>query len=91
MMEKQLELLHKQVSSHSSFHLRKNSFPLQQQILEKELQQKNVNLSMEQPCKSSSVVQTTTRATSPIKREVKTALVERATSPAKQPTASSVK
>lgn len=46
---------------------------------------------MEQPSKSSPVVQTTTRATSPLKREVKTTVVERATSPAKQPTASSVK
>jgi hypothetical protein len=64
MMEKQLELLHKQ-----------------QQILEKELQQKNANSSIEQSIKPS----TTTRATSPIKREVKTAVVERATSPVKQP------
>jgi hypothetical protein len=71
MMEKQLELLHKQ-----------------QQILEKELQQKNANSSIEQMTKSSTI-QTTTRATSPIKRELKTTVVERATSPVKQTTTTS--
>jgi len=68
MMEKQLELLHKQ-----------------QQILEKEFQQRNTNPPIEQTTKSSTI-QTTTRATSPMKREVKTAVVERATSPVKQTT-----
>ncbi|CAF4120793.1 unnamed protein product, partial [Rotaria sp. Silwood2] len=69
MMEKQLELLHKQ-----------------QQILEKEFQQRNINSSIEQTAKSSSnlTVQTATRATSPIKHEIKTTVVERATSPVKQ-------
>ncbi|CAF3177754.1 unnamed protein product [Rotaria socialis] len=76
MMEKQLELLHKQ-----------------QQILEKELQQRNINLSMEQPVKSSSTstIQTTTRATSPLKHEIKKVVVERATSPAKVATKPIVK
>lgn len=47
---------------------------------------------MEQPNKSSSAIQTTTRATSPLKREVKTTLIERATSPVKQAAAvSSIK
>ncbi|CAM4752366.1 unnamed protein product [Rotaria magnacalcarata] len=76
MMEKQLELLHKQ-----------------QQILEKEVQQRNINLSMEQPVKSSSTstIQTITRATSPLKHEIKKVVVERATSPAKLATKPIVK
>ncbi|CAF0722468.1 unnamed protein product [Rotaria sp. Silwood1] len=76
MMEKQLELLHKQ-----------------QQILEKEFQQRNINSLIEQPAKSSSnlTIQTTTRATSPIKHEIKTVVVERATSPVKQTTKPHVK
>ncbi|CAF0754649.1 unnamed protein product [Rotaria sordida] len=71
MMEKQLELLHKQ-----------------QQILEKEFQQRNINSSIEQTTKSSSnlAIQTTTRATSPIKHEIKTAVVECGTSPVRQTT-----
>jgi len=92
MMEKQLELLHKQVTLRFYIHL--NALlvvvfllrHLQQQILEKEFHQKTTaNSSMEQVSKSTSI-QTTTRATSPIKRECKTAVVERATSPVKQPT-----
>ncbi len=52
-----------------------------------------MNSSIEQTIKPSSnpTIQTTTRATSPMKREVKTAVVERATSPVKQPTTSIVK
>lgn len=74
MMEKQLELLHKQ-----------------QQVLEREFQQRTTaNSSIEQVSKSTSI-QTTTRATSPIKRECKTAVVERATSPVKQPTPTVIK
>ena len=60
----------------------KTSVFFQQQLLEKELQQRTANSSIDQPIKPLPI-QTTTRATSPIKREVKTAVVERATSPVK--------
>ncbi|CAF4285646.1 unnamed protein product, partial [Adineta steineri] len=53
----------------------------QQQILEKELHQKTINSSLEQPTKPT---QTTTRATSPMKYESKVAVTESATSPVKQ-------
>ncbi|CAF1277648.1 unnamed protein product [Adineta steineri] len=53
----------------------------QQQILEKELHQKTINSSIEQPTKPT---QTTTRATSPMKYESKVAVTESATSPVKQ-------
>ncbi|CAF0805165.1 unnamed protein product [Adineta ricciae] len=53
----------------------------QQQILEKELQQRNANSSLEQAVKP---IQTVTRSTSPLKYEPKVDVAERATSPVKQ-------
>ena len=59
---------------------------LKQQILEKEFHQRNINSSVEKVAKPStnSTIQTTTRATSPMKCESRTSLIERATSPVKQ-------